>query len=142
MLSDGLGSTNKSYTSLVFFRTRALLLLCFLFLSPSFYLAFSGTSDRNYPFSPSFLLGYNGSTVTHFFQAMTWPISWPDEVRCFSHLQSHVVTFPSPLASTHLFSQTGDVVSHQNSLTHRSPQYLLKNLRFLVSFSATDISFC
>ena len=40
----------------------------------------------------SFLqLGYNGSPLTRFFHIITRPMSYPDEVRCSSNLQPHVV---------------------------------------------------
>ena len=56
---------------------------------PFFYLTLSGTFGRNYSFS--FLSGYSVCPVTHFILEMTRPMSWPDEVRCSSHLQLHVV---------------------------------------------------
>ena len=51
-LSPGLGSTNKSATSLSCssHQTLALLLLRFPLVHSSFYLSFTGTSGRNYPF--------------------------------------------------------------------------------------------
>ena len=46
----------------------------------------------------SLLSGYSGSSVTHFFRVVTGLMSWPDEVRFFSQLQSRL--------STHLFLWT------------------------------------
>ena len=55
----------------------------------------------------------------------------------------------SPLISTLLFSRTGGVVSHLNSLTHRLLRFPLKNLcsvfTLIVSslvFAATDTAYC
>ena len=53
------------------------------------------------------------------------------------------------LVSTFRFSQTGGVLSHQNSLTHRFPRFPLKNLCSLVTlavfclgFATTDTAYC
>ena len=88
-LSVGYNSTNKSATFLLFSfsLTLALFLLYFPFLYPSFFFSVYDTPGKNFPFSLSpFLPGFNGSTVTHFFQVIPWPMSWPEEMRCFSHL--------------------------------------------------------
>ena len=74
-LSADLGNTNKFATSVPF---------CF---------TLTGTFERNYPFfCPPFLSEYNGSQVTHFFQAMIRPWEWLDEVRCSIHLHYHIVS--------------------------------------------------
>ena len=50
-------------------------------------------------------------------------MSWPDR-ECYLHpLQSLVVSLFLSLASTHVFSWTGCVLSHQNFLTLRFPQF-------------------
>ena len=58
------------------------------FFSFVFYLTLSRTNDRNFPFSLVSLsnLRYNWSPVTHFFQLITRPINWPDEVHCLRSL--------------------------------------------------------
>ena len=76
----------------------------------------SSKSGRNYPFSPGpFLSGYNESPVTHFLWLMIWSMSWPDEVLCFSHIQSYVVYLLLPLVSTLFFSQPRGILSHLSS---------------------------
>ena len=42
---------------------------------------------------PRLLSGYNGCSVIYFLRAKTGQISWSDEVRCSSHLRSHVVSY-------------------------------------------------
>ena len=146
-LFAGLGSTIKTVTSLPFSAVR-------LSLCPSYASLFSvllsiphsGTSGRDYPFSPPlFLLGYNGSPVTHSFRAMTRPMSGPTEARRFSNSLSHVVSHLLLQVFTLLFSGTVGVVSHLNCSTHRFLQYPLRNLCFFdtlvvsfLVFSATD----
>ena len=49
-------------------------------------------------------------------------MSWPDEKRYSCHLQSLVVS----LVSTLFFSRTEGALSHQKSLTHRFPWFILK----------------
>ena len=60
-----------------------------------------------------------------------------------------VVSLLLSLVSTLLFSRTGGVLSHLNSLTRRLPQFPLRNLCSLVMltvfslvYSATDTAFC
>ena len=48
-----------------------------IFAGLSFYVKLSGTSDRNYLFSPSVLSGYNGSPGTRFSRVTTRLMSWP-----------------------------------------------------------------
>ena len=82
-LFAGLGSTNKSAISLlVSDYGHALTTVS----SPSLYLKIPGTCGKNDPFSP-LLSWYNESPVTHFYRVITKPMSWPDKVLCFSHLQ-------------------------------------------------------
>ena len=78
------------------------------------------TYSRNYFFFPHLLLsGYNVSSVTHFFWAMTGTMSQADEVRCSSSLRSHVVLLLLPLVSTLFFSQTGGVLPYSHFSTHK-----------------------
>ena len=92
-LFAGLGSTNKSAISLLFFYYLTLTLsspLC-PFLHLSSYLKLCGRSGRSCLLSFSILLGYNGSTDTHFYRGATWLMSWPDGERCLRPPQSLVV---------------------------------------------------
>ena len=66
-------------------------LLCF-----SFHNKFSGTSGRNFLFSP-LLSGYNGSPNTHFFQATTWLMSCQGRVHYSCLLLSLVVSLSTLL---------------------------------------------
>ena len=86
---------------------------------------------------PSLLSGCNASPITRFYQEMTWLMRWPNKVRCFSNLQSHVIPVFLPLASTNIFNRTGGVQSHLNYLTHRYP---LRNLCFLVTLPVPSLS--
>ena len=78
-LFAGLGSTNKSATSLLFYY------LTFVLSSPpcpflhlSSYLKLCGRSGSNCLLSPSVLSDYNVSPDTRFSQGTTQPMSWPD----------------------------------------------------------------
>ena len=66
-------------------------------------------------------------------------MSWPDGVRYSCPLQSLVVLLLIYLVSTLIFSRTASVVSHQNSSTHRSPRFPLRNLCSLVTLA---VFFC
>ena len=78
--------------------------------------------------SLSVLLGCNGSPVTRFSRIMTRLMSWPDGERYLRPLQSCVVSLLFFLVFTLLFSRTGGVPSHRNSLTHRFPRFPSRNL--------------
>ena len=140
-------STKKTATSLSFSSSQifALLLPHTSLLHPCFYLTLSSISGRNYSFSLlSLQSDYNGFPVPRFFQRMARPMSHPGEV-LIQPSTALVVSLLS-LVSTHLFSQTGGLMSHQNSLAHRFPQYPLKNfiVTFVVSslvFAATETAF-
>ena len=76
--------------------------------------------------------------VTHFFRVMTRPMSWPDEVRCFSQFQFLVSLF-LPLVFTHFFFWRGGV-PFLNFLTHRYFQFHLtyaSSSRLLCPLSAS-----
>ena len=81
---------------LFFSQSIALFLLCLSLFSRFLYLALSGAPFSSLPL----LSGYNGSPVTHFFQKMTRPMSWPNGVRYSSHLLFGVVTILLPLVFT------------------------------------------
>ena len=90
--------------SLLFF----LLLNFFVFLTLPWHV-WQGLSTS----SSFYILWYCKSfPVTHFLRVTTRPIKWPDEVGCFSYLQSHVVS-TSLRVSPHLV-WIGGVLSHQN----------------------------
>ena len=103
---------------------------------------------RNCPFSPPVLSGYNGSPDTRFSRGTTQLMSLPDGERCLRPPQSLAVSLLLSLVSTLVFSRTGGVLSLQSILTHRFPQFPLRNLCSLVMlavsslvFAATDTAF-
>ena len=122
-LFAGLGSTNKSATSLLFSYYLTLVLSsppCPL-LHLSYYFKLCGRSGRNCLLSPPDLSGYSGSPDTRFSCRTTRLISWPDGERCSRPPQSLIVSLLLSLVSTLVFSRTGGVLSHLNSSTHRFP---------------------
>ena len=125
MLFAGLGSTNKSATSLLFsyYRTHVLASSPCHLLHLSSYLKRFGRSGRNCFLSPSVLSGYNGSADTRFCRRMTRLMSWPDGEHYLCPLQSPVVSLLLSLVSTLLFSRTGGVLYHLHSLTHRFSRF-------------------
>ena len=150
-LFAGLGSTNKSVTSLFFssYLTIALFSPSYPLLHHSFYLNLSGKFGRNCLLSPPVLSGYNGSPDTRFCRGTTRLMSWSDGERYLRSLQSLVVSLLLSLVSTLVFSQTGGVLSHRNSSTHRFPRFPSRNLCSLVTlavfslaYTATDTAFC
>ena len=149
MLFAGLGSTNKSAISLLLSYYLTLVLSspsCPLHLS--FYFKLCGRSGRSCLLSPPVLLDYNGSPDTSFSRGATQLMSWPDWDCYLRPLESLVVSHLLSLISTVLFSRTGGVLSHLNSLTHKFPQFPARNLCSLVTFAvfslvdaATDTAF-
>ena len=134
-LFAGLGSTNKSAISLLLYDSRSVLSSIF----PSTSISLAGTV-----LSPAVLPGYNGSPDTHFSWVTMRLMSWPVGEHYSCPLQ-YLVVF---LVST-LFSRTGGILSHQNSLTHRFPQFPPRNLCFLVIlavfslvYAAANTGFC
>ena len=107
----------------------------------SCYLKLCGRSGRNCPFSPPVLSGYNGSPDTRFSRGTTQLMSLPDGERCLRPPQSHVVSLLLPLVSTLAFSRTGGVPSLQSILTHRFPQFPLRNLCPLVMLAVSSLVF-
>ena len=152
-LFAGLGSTNKSATSLLF---SSLLLsdsrsvLATVSSPPSFLCHnLSGRYDRNCLFSPTVLSDYNGSPDTRFYRRTTRLMNWSDRECFLRPLQSLVVSLLLSLVSTLVFSRTGGVLSHLNSLTHRFPQFPPRNLCsfvilavFSLVYATTDTAFC
>ena len=141
-LFAGLGSTIKSAISLLFPSCLTLVLSsppCPL-LHLSSYLKLCSRSGRNCLLSPV-LSGYNGSSDTRFSRRTTRLMSWPDGVRCLRPLQSLAVSLLLSLVSTLLFSRTGGVLSHRNSLTHRFPRFPPRNLCSLVMLAVSSLVF-
>ena len=134
-LFAGLGNTIKSAIFLLFFSCLTLVLSsppCPL-LHLSCYLKLCGRSGRNCPFSPPVPSGYNGSPDTRFFRGTTQLMSLPDGERCLRLPQSLVVSL--------LLSRTGGVLSLQSILTHRFPQFPLRNLCSLVMLAVSSLVF-
>ena len=124
----GLGNTNKSAISLLFFSYLTLVLSsppCPL-LHLSCYLKLCGRSGRN--ISRPVLSGYNGSPDTRFSGGTMRLMSWPYEERYLRLPQSLSVSLLLPLVFTFVFSRTGGVLSHRNILTHRFPRFPPRNL--------------
>ena len=140
---------NKSGTSHPFSSTLTLVLFsppCLL-LHLSFYFNLSGISVRNCVLSSFVLSGYNGSPDTGFSWETTL-MSWLDVERYSCSLQSLVAFVVSSLVSTFVFSRTGGILSHRNSLTHRFPRFPPMNLCsfvtlavFSLAYAATDTAF-
>ena len=89
------------------------------------------------------------SPHTGFSWETTRLMSWPDGMRYLCPLQSLVVSLLLSLISTLVFSRTGGVLSHRNSLTHRLPRFPPRNLCFFITlavfslvFAATDTAYC
>ena len=151
MLFAGLGNTNKSVIIPLFSYYLTLILSsppCPL-LHLSSYLKLCSRFSRNCLLFPPVLSNYNGSPDTRFSQGMTQLMSWPDGECYLCPLQSLVVSLLLSLISILLFSRTGGILSHQNSLTHRFPRFPLRNLCSLVMlavsslvFAATATAFC
>ena len=142
-LFAGLGNTIKSAIFLLFFSclTLALSLPPCPLLHLSCYLKLCGRSGRNCPLSLPVLSGYNGSPDTRFSLGTTQLMSLPDGERCLRPPQSHVVSLLLPLVSTLVFSRTGGVLSLQSILTHRFPQFPLRNLCSLVMLAVSSLVF-
>ena len=147
-LSAGLGSTNKSFISLLLLSGSRFVLATLS--SPLFFLL-PKTLWQIWQKLPSLSLisGYNGYPNTHLSLGTTRLISWPAKSGFSCLGQSIVNSLFLPLVSTLVFSRTGSVLFHLNSLTHELPWFLLRNLCSLVTlavcsfvFAATDTAFC
>ena len=142
-LFAGLGNTIKPAISLLFSSCLTLVLssppcpLLHLSSNPKL----CGRSGRNCLLSPPVLSGYNGPPDTRFSRGTTQLMSLPDGERCLRPLQSLVVSLLLSLVSTLVFSRTGGVLSHRSSLTHRFPQFPLRNLCSLVMLAVSSLVF-
>ena len=110
-LFAGLGSTNKSTTSLIFLSNSRSVLTTLFFPPFSLYLKLS---SRNCLLSPPAVSGYSGCLDTRFSRETTRLMSWPDRERYLRPLQSLVVSLLLSLVSTLVFSRTGGLLSHLN----------------------------
>ena len=149
-LSAGLSSTNKSATSflLSFSLTLALLSPPCPLLRLSFYLNLTRRSGRNSFLFLFVLSGYKWVLGHTFFpgnDAADELVRWGAYSR---PLQSLVVSLFLSIKATLLFSRTGGVLSHLNSLTPRFPLFPPRNLCSLVMlavfslvFAATDTAY-
>ena len=91
--------------------------------------------------SPPVLSGYNGSPDTRFSRGTTQLMSLPDGERCLRPPQSLVVSLLLSLVSSLVLSRTGGVLSLQSILTHRFPQFPLRNLCSLVMLAVSSLVF-
>ena len=121
------GSINKSVTSLPLSDSRSVL-------------------SSIFPFSSIFLADLTGTVLSLllFYQATMDPrtlvspgvttrlTSWPDGEHYLLSLQSLVVSLLLSLVSILIFSRTGGILSHRNSLTYRFPRFPPRNLWSLV----------
>ena len=142
-LFAGLGNTIKSAIFFLFFSCLTLVLSsppCPL-LHLSCYLKLCGRSGRNCLLFPTVLSGYNGSPDTRFSRGTTQLMSLPDGERCLCCPQSLVVSLLLSFVSTLVLSRTGGVLSLQSILTHRFPQFPLRNLCSLVMIVVSSLVF-
>ena len=142
-LFAGLGNTIKSAIFLLFFSCLTLVLSsppCPLLLL-SCYLKLCGRSGRNCPSFSPILSGYNGSPDTRFSRGTTRLTSWPDGERYLRPPQSLVVCLLLSLVSTLVLSRTGGILFLPNILTHRFPQFPLRNLCSLVMLAVSSLVF-
>ena len=142
-LVAGLGSTNKSAISLLFFSCLILVLFsppCPL-LHLSCYLKLCGRSGRNCLLSAFFSIRLQWVLGHLFLQGTTRLMSWPDGERYLRPLLSLVVTLLLSLVSTLVLSRTGGVLSHRSILTHRLPRFPLRNLCSLVMLAVSSLVF-
>ena len=106
----------------------------------SFYLKLSGRSGRDFLLSPPLHSGYNGSSNNRFSRGTTRWLSWPDRERYSCPLQSLVVFLLIPLVSSLLFSRTGSVLPHPNSLSHSYSRCLPRNLCSFITLAVFSSS--
>ena len=78
---------------------------------------------------------------TRFSRGTTRLMSWPDGERYLSFLQFHVVSLLLSFVFTLLFSRTGAVLHHLNSLTNRFPRFPMRNLCSLVTLAVPSLVF-
>ena len=121
-------------TSLHIFSFRLLLSPIFCLC---FFLTFSATCSRIYPF----LSGCNKLPCHSFHLSNDRPMSLPDKVHYFNHLQLFVTSIPLPLLFTHLTFWTGGALFYYNFLTYSSPKYSLNNLCVVITLSVSRLVF-
>ena len=134
-----LGSTNKSATSLLLL-SDSRSVLATLSSPPSFLLSQTLWQIWQELSTLSCSIRLHGSPDTRFSRGTTRLTSWPDGDRYLRPPQSLAVSLHLSFVTTLVFSRTGGVLSHQNSLTHRFRQFSPRNLCSLV-FAATDTAF-
>ena len=146
-LFAGLGSTNKSAISLLLL-SYSRSVLAALSSPPSFLLSQTLWQIWQELSSLSCSIRLQWVPGTRFSRGTTRPMSWPDGARYLRPPQSLVVSLLLPVVSTIVFSRTGGVLSHRNSLTHRFPRFPPRNMCSLVMlavssliFAATDTAF-
>ena len=105
----------------------------------SFYHKLFVKSGRTCLLSPPALSDYNGSPDTYLSRGTTWLMSWPDGKRYLHLLQFLVVSLLLSLVSILLFSRTGGVLFHLNSLTHMFPRFPPRNLCSLVTLAVFSL---
>ena len=136
------------FSSLLLLSDSRFVLTTLFSLRLSFYFNLSGRSGRYCLFSPV-LSGYNGSPDTRFSRGTMRMMSWQNGEHYSCPPQFLVISLVLSLVSPFLFSRTGGVLSHLNSLTHRFPRFASRNLCSLVMlavfsfvFAPTDTAFC
>ena len=129
------------FSSLLLLSDSRSVLATLYLLHLSCYLKLCGRSGRNCLLSSPVLSGYNGSPDTRFSRETTQLTSLPDVERCLRPPQSLVVSLLLSLVSPLVFSRTGGVLSLQNILTHRFPQFPLRNLCSLVMLAVSSLVF-
>ena len=138
-LFAGLGNTIKSAISLLLL-SDSCSVLATLSSPPSFLLSQTLWQIWQELSSPV-LSGYNGSPDICFSRETTRLTSWPDGERCLRPPQSRVVSLLLSLVSTLALSRTGGVQSLRSILTHRFPQFPLRNLCSLVMLAVSSLVF-
>ena len=142
-LFAGLGSTNKSAISLLFFYYTTLVLLSppYPLLHLSSYLKLCGRSGRNCLLSPPVLSDYKRSPDTPLSWRTTRLMSWPERERYLCPRLFLVDSLLLSFLSTLVLSRARGVLSHRNFLTHRFPRFPPRNLCSLVMLAVSSLVF-
>ena len=135
-LFAGPDSINKSATFLLLSDSHSVVII--MFSPPSFLLPQSFWQEL---FSLSCSIRLQWVPDTCFFQEMVQLMSWPDGEHYSCPLQFLVVFFLLSLVSTHHFSLTGGILSHQNFLTHMFPGFPPRNLCSLITLAMCFFAF-
>ena len=136
-LSAGLGSTHKPDTFLLLLSGAPSVLATFFSLL--FYLAFCGTSGRN--FFLSFCGFISLQLVSGYFFLSGYDTTDELARRDAVFQPSAVPCSLLPLVSPDLFCPTGDVIFHHNSSTSKFLQHPLKSMSFLVTLVVSSLIF-